>query len=162
VLLGTVLTPPVVQNGVCRYQQSRHLRLFQRLCLKDQLRSFHFCRHSDFRNRRYWQVLVSAVAYSARSRAPTYIANYSHRYKDTQGTLYYNGSTAPNSGPQIYAAAYMVQSSPSMLCPYYNDSASYRSSTGLGYYVACGASYFTGTDIAQTRTTSKSSVLLLH
>jgi hypothetical protein len=88
----------------------------------------------------------------------TDIVNHSHRYKDFQGSLYYNGSTV--GGLQVYGAAYMVQSSPSMICPYFNDTAAYRSGTGLGYYIACGALYYTGTDISTTRTTSKSPELL--
>jgi hypothetical protein len=88
----------------------------------------------------------------------TNVVIHSHRYKDFQGNLYYNGSTASGNTP-IYAAAYMVQSSPSMICPYYNDTAAYRSSTGLGYYIACGALYYTGTDISTTQTTSKSHAL---
>jgi len=75
----------------------------------------------------------------------TNIANHSHRYKDNQGTLFYNPATL-NTQP-VYAAAYMIQSSPSVICPYFNDTISYRSSTGLAYYVICGGQFNNGIDV---------------
>jgi len=84
----------------------------------------------------------------------TNIVMRSHRDKDTQGTLFYN-SAQLNSQP-VYAAAYMVQSSPSMICPYFNDTASYRSSTGLGYYIVCGGQYNNGVDIVVNGLTTPS------
>lgn len=87
--------------------------------------------------------------------------NHSHRYKDTQGTLFANTGTL-NSQP-VYAAAYMIQSSPSMICPYYNNTISYKSSTGLAYYVVCGGQYSNGIDIAGGgSTTSKLPELMRH
>ena len=74
------------------------------------------------------------------------IADHSHRYKDTQGSFYSNAGATLNGQP-VYAAAYMIQSSPSMICPYFNDTISYRSSTGLAYYVVCGGQYNNGIDI---------------
>lgn len=86
---------------------------------------------------------------------------YSHRYKDTQGTLFYNSASL--NGQPVYAAAYMIQSSPSMLCPYYNDTISYRSSTGLAYYVVCGGQYSNGIDVTGGgSTTSKLSELMCY
>jgi hypothetical protein len=91
----------------------------------------------------------------------TDLVNRSHRYKDTQGTLFANAATL-NSQP-VYAAAYMIQSSPSMICPYYNNTISYRSSTGLAYYVVCGGQYSNGIDIAGGgSTTSKLPELMCH
>ena len=87
-------------------------------------------------------------------------ANQSHRYKDTQGTLFYN--PAQLNGQAVYAAAYMIQSSPSMICPYYNDTTSYRSSTGLEYYVVCGGQYSNGMDIAGGGSTTSKFPELMH
>ena len=57
----------------------------------------------------------------------------------------------------------MIQSSPSMICPYFNDTISYRSSTGLAYYVVCGGQYNNGIDITGGgSTTSKLLELACH
>jgi hypothetical protein len=86
----------------------------------------------------------------------TDLDRHSERYRDSQGSLYYN--SAQVSGQAVYAAAYMIQSSPSLICPYYNNTASYKSSNTLGYYIVCGGQYSNGMDIdapASTNTPSK-------
>lgn len=108
-------------------------------------------------------VLADASECSAISAGSniTNTATHSHRYKDNQGTLFYNPATL-NTQP-VYAAAYMIQSSPSMICPYFNDTISYRSSTGLAYYVVCGGQYNNGIDITGGgSTTSKLLELACH
>jgi hypothetical protein len=80
----------------------------------------------------------------------------SHRYRDLQGTLAYSGGSL--NSQVIYAAAYMIQSSPSLICPYYNNTGSYKSSNSLAYYIVCGGQYSNGMDIdapASTNTPSK-------
>lgn len=99
-----------------------------------------------------WQVLVSfSLAHATRERLTLRVP--SNRYKDTQGSLFYN----PNqlNGQVVYAAAYMVQSSPSMICPYYNATAGYRSSTGLAYFVVCGGQYLNGVDMGSATPNSE-------
>jgi hypothetical protein len=81
---------------------------------------------------------------------------HSERYRDSQGSLYYNGSTA--NAQSVYAAAYMIQGSPSLICPYYNNTSLYKSSNTLAYYIVCGGQYSNGMDIdapASTNTPSK-------
>lgn len=135
--------------------------MLQRLCFENQLRCFYVHRHTECGcEQRFWPVLVSEVPWSLSMRK-TNVANHSHRYRDNQGTLFYNPATL--NGQAVYAAAYMIQSSPSMICPYFNDTISYRSSTGLAYYVVCGGQYNNGIDISGGgSTSSKLSELTCH
>lgn len=132
------------------YRCSGHLGLLQELCVEDQLRGIYIHGRSDWNQRWKRQMLVSLQ--SRLSMEGTNINDHSNRYRDTQGTLYYNGSSS--NGLPVYAAAYMIQSSPSMICPYYNGTASYRSSTGLAYYIVCGGQYTNGIDINSVNTPS--------
>ncbi|KAM0717693.1 hypothetical protein Q7P37_007545 [Cladosporium fusiforme] len=70
-------------------------------------------------------------------------------YRDFQGSLYFNGSTSLD-GQKVYASAYMFQSSPSMVCPYFNNTAMYTTSSGQAWFVICGGEYTPGGAISTT------------
>lgn len=55
----------------------------------------------------------------------------SHRFQGTQGNLTYNTVTVQ------YAAAYLLQASPTQLCPYYNNTI-YSDPSGNQWQVYCG------------------------
>jgi hypothetical protein len=70
-----------------------------------------------------------------------------HHYNGTQGALLAASTTSPSNADgwspgNVYAAAYMIQSSPSMICPYY-DRASLTGSASNVYQIVCGY-YYTG------------------
>jgi hypothetical protein len=82
----------------------------------------------------------------------------SHHFRDTQGSLYYNGSTA--GGLSVYAAAYIIQPSPNLPCNYYNNTANYVSASGQAYSVICGVEFTGGADITSSgNTPSKEPIL---
>lgn len=74
----------------------------------------------------------------------------SNHYKDTQGNLYPNSSNivANTYNNPIYASAYVIQFSPSMVCPYYNNTNSYTSSAGTAYAILCGNEFNNLADMA--------------
>lgn len=57
----------------------------------------------------------------------------SHRFQGQQGSLFYNTATAQ------YAAVYLLQASPTQLCPFYNN-ARYTDPAGNVWQVFCGYS----------------------
>ena len=61
----------------------------------------------------------------------------SHFYNGTQGTYAYAGSGATLGSEAVYAAAYMVQPNPALVCPYYHQQY-YTDGNGNTYYVVCG------------------------
>jgi hypothetical protein len=136
------------ESKLRRHQFSRYLGLLQELCDKSWLRGIHVHRYPKCR-RQQWcrQVLVSLCERTDQD-------HHSNRYKDQQGSLFYNGGNQVNTQP-VYAAAYMIQSSPSVICPYYNGTGSYKSSTGLAYNVVCGGAYDNGIDINSASATSE-------
>lgn len=91
----------------------------------------------------------------------------SYRLNGQQGTRYYNNTCYAsdqttctplvNTANNVYAAAYLLQSSPTLLCPYYNGQY-YTDPSGVTYYIMCGYSvanphqyasgYSTGNDFA--------------
>lgn len=67
----------------------------------------------------------------------------SHRYQGTQGSLFYNTATVQ------YAAAYLLQSSPTQLCPYYNNTA-YTDPVGNVWQIFCGFNVADGPAVVST------------
>jgi hypothetical protein len=72
----------------------------------------------------------------------------SHHYRDTQGSLYYNGSTS--NGQSVYASAYIIQPSPNIPCMYYSNTSNYVSASGQTYSIICGAEFTGGTDLTSS------------
>ncbi|KAK6442105.1 hypothetical protein LTR95_001659 [Oleoguttula sp. CCFEE 5521] len=69
--------------------------------------------------------------------AQTYQDSLGFHYKDTQGSLYYNGSTGTTFTSQVYAAVYVVQFSPNALCPRLNGTM-YTTAAGQQMWMLCG------------------------
>jgi hypothetical protein len=74
--------------------------------------------------------------------------------------LYYNNSMTFDSAP-VYAAAYMIQYSPILLCPAQDGNTNYTSAGGRQYTVICGGYYDGGIDSGNAATSSLAGCIAL-
>jgi hypothetical protein len=84
----------------------------------------------------------------------------SHRYKDAQGTLYLNNSVTYDYAP-VYAAAYIIQYSPILLCPSQDGNTNYTSAAGRSYTIVCAGYYDGGVDTGFTAASTLLNCILL-
>ena len=84
----------------------------------------------------------------------------SHRYKDAQGTLYINNSVTYDYAP-VYAAAYIIQYSPILLCPSQDGNTNYTSAAGRSYTIVCAGYYDGGVDTGFTAASTLLNCILL-